>query len=141
MADDAYDVVVAVYVKVEAATVDFDRLVKLAKDKGIKTTQGVILVEHDADGQVHVTDEAARGGLIGDITKHRIESGIETKIGEAIPVGWAGIITLVKAADTATVTSALVGAVKTTSVPVDGHGPGDLKKGLAEAAQSAKRGS
>jgi len=122
MADDAYDVVVAVYVKVEAATVDFDRLVKLAKDKGIKTTQGVILVEHDADGQVHFT-------------------GIETKIGEAIPVGWAGIITLVKAADTATVTSALVGAVKTTSVPVDGHGPGDLKKGLAEAAQSAKRGS
>jgi hypothetical protein len=111
------------------------------KDKDIKTTQGVILVEHDTDAQVHVTDRAAPGGLIGEFTKHRIESGIEAKVGETIPVGWAGIITLVKASDTATVTSALLGAAKTTSVPVDGHGPDDLKKGLAEAAQSGKGGS
>ena len=141
MADDAYNVVVAAYLRTEAGKVDFDRLVKLAKDRGIKTTQGVILVEHDTDGQVHVADEAARGGLIGNFTKHRIESAMETKVGETIPVGWAGIITLVTAADTATVKGALVGAVKTTSVPVDGHGPDDLKKGLAEAAKSAKDGS
>jgi hypothetical protein len=141
MADGAYDVVVAAYLKVEAAAADFNRLVSLVHDKGIKTTQGVILVEHDADGQVHVTDEAARGGLIGDFTKHRIEAGLETKVGEALPVGWAGIITLVKATDTATVKGALLGAAKTTSAPVDGHGPSDLKKGLAEAAQSAKGGS
>jgi hypothetical protein len=141
MADDAYNVVVAGYLKTAAATVDFGRLVKLVKDKGIKTTEGVILVEHDTDGQVHVTDRAAPGGLIGGFTKHRIESGLETKVGQTIPVGWAGIITLVTAADTATVKGALLGAAKTTSVPVGGHGPNDLKKGLAEAAQSAKRGS
>jgi hypothetical protein len=141
MADDAYDVVIAGYLKIKAATVDFDRLVKLVRDNGIKTTEGVILVEHDTDGQVHVTDKAAPGGLIGTFTKHRIESGLETKVGQALPVGWAGIITLVTAADTASVKGALLGAAKITSVPVDGHGPGDLKKGLAKAAQSAKGGS
>jgi hypothetical protein len=141
MAHDAYDVVLAGYLKIEAASMDFARLVKLVEDSGIKTSEGVILVEHDSDGQVRVTDEAAPGGLIGNFTKHRIESGIETNVGEALPVGWAGIITLVKATDTATVKGALVGAAKITEVPVDGHGPGDLKKGLADAAQSAKSGS
>jgi hypothetical protein len=141
MADNAYNVVIAGFLRIEAARADFDRLVKLVQDKGIKTTEGVILVEHDTDGQVHVTDRAAPGGLIGTVTKHRIESGLETTVGETIPVGWAGIITLVTAADTAKVKGALLGAAKTTSVPVDGHGPNDLKKGLAEAAQSAKRGS
>jgi uncharacterized membrane protein len=174
MTEDAYNVVMAAYLKVDAATTDFDRLVKLVAEKGIKTSEGVILVEHDADGQVHVNDAAdhhgrkglawgggvglvaglfappllatvavgaAAGGLIGKFTKHRIETGIEAKVGEALPVGWAGVITLVNAADTAAVNSALPGAVKTTTVPVEGHRVKDLKPGLAEAAQSAKSAS
>jgi len=35
------------------------------EDAKIKTTEGVILVEHDADGEVHVTDAADHHGRKG----------------------------------------------------------------------------
>ena len=136
MSDKTYDVVIAGYVDIDTAKKDFDALTKLVEDMKIKTTEGVILVEHDNDGAVHVTDAAdhhgrkglewgggaglvvglfappllatvvvgaAAGGVIGKFTKHRVDTGIEKNVGEAIPKGFAGIITLVEVADTAAV--------------------------------------
>jgi arylsulfatase len=169
-----YDVVIAGYADIETAKKDFDALVAVVGDKKIKTTEGVILVEHDADGEAHVTDAAdhhgrkglewgggigvvaglfappllavavigaAAGGLVGKFTKHRIESGIEEKIGETIPKGTAGIITLVGVMDTDVVKGALKGAATTNVVGVQGDGIKALKEGLAEAAKGAKTGS
>jgi len=62
---DSYVVIMAAYDSVGAAQRDFDALVKLAKDKQV-TTEGVILVERDADGQVKVSqtgDHQGRKGL------------------------------------------------------------------------------
>jgi arylsulfatase len=165
---DKYDVVIAGYTAIDAAKKDFDALTKLVEDKKIKTTEGVILVQHDDDGEVHVTDAAdhhgrkglewgagagvvvglfappllatavigaAVGGIIGKFTKHRIDSGIEEKVGETIPKGSAGIITLVDVADTAEVKAALAGAAKINAVSVDGDGIKALKEGLAESAK------
>ena len=50
---DAYDFVMAAYPVAAAAERDFDALVALVKDKKVRS-EGVILVEHDADGQVTV---------------------------------------------------------------------------------------
>jgi len=141
MGDKDYDVVIGGYRAIDVARKDFDALTKLIEDKRIKTTEGVILVEHDDNGEVHLTDAAdhhgrkglewgagvgvvvglfappllatamigaAVGGLIGMFTRRRIESGIEGKVGETIPKGSAGIITLVDVTDTAEVKTALV---------------------------------
>jgi arylsulfatase len=62
---DTYDVIMAGYPSVDAAEKDFDGLVQLVKDKRVRT-EGVILVEHDADGQVKVRqtgDHLGRKGL------------------------------------------------------------------------------
>lgn len=171
MSDKTYDVVIAGYVDIDTAKKDFDALTTMVEGMKIKTTEGVILVEHDKDGAVHVTDAAdhhgrkglawgggaglvvglfappllasvavgaAAGGLIGKFTKHRIDTGIEKNVGEAIPKGFAGIITLIDTADTAAVKGALAGAAKTEVVGVDGDGIKALKEGLTEAAKEAK---
>ncbi len=62
---DNYDVIMAGYPAVEAAQKDFDGLVQLVKDKKVRT-EGVILVEHDEDGQVKVSqtgDHLGRKGI------------------------------------------------------------------------------
>ncbi len=174
MSDKTYDVVIAGYATIDAAKKDFDALVELVGSEKIKTTEGVILVEHGQDDEVHVTDAAdhhgrkglewgggvgvviglfappllasvvvagAVGGLVGKFTKHRVETGIEDKVGETIPKGMAGIITLVDQADTADVKGALGGAAKVSAVQVDGDGVKALKEGLAEAADAGKSGS
>jgi arylsulfatase A-like enzyme/uncharacterized membrane protein len=59
------DVIMAAYPSSEPAQADFDALVQLVKDKSV-AAEGVILVEHDADGQVQVTqhgDHLGRKGL------------------------------------------------------------------------------
>ncbi len=174
MSDKTYDVVIAGYATIDSAKKDFDTLAKLVEDTKIKTTEGVILVEHNEDGAVHVTDAAdhhgrkglewgggaglvvglfappllasvvvgaAAGGLIGKFTKHRIDSGIEKNVGEAIPKGFAGIITLVDEADTTAVKGALGGAAKTNVVAVDSDGIKALKEGLVESAKGDKSDS
>ena len=45
----SFDVIMAAYQSVERARKDFEALVTLVKDKAVRT-EGVILVEHDADG-------------------------------------------------------------------------------------------
>jgi len=170
MSDKKYDVVIAGYATIDGAKKDFDALVEMVEHEKIKTTEGVILVEHDADDEVHVTDAAnhhgrkglewgggvgvvvglfappllasavvgaAVGGLVGKFTKHRVDSGIEKKVGEAIPKGAAGIITLVDEADTPEVKGVLAGAATVSAVQVDGDGIKALKEGLLESAKGA----
>ena len=52
---DTFDVIMAAYPSVGLARQDFDGLVQLVKDKRVRT-EGVILVEHDEDGEVRVTE-------------------------------------------------------------------------------------
>ncbi len=62
---DTFDVIMAAYPSTGPAEQDFDALVGLVKDKAV-ASEGVILVEHDADGQVRVThtgDHLGRKGL------------------------------------------------------------------------------
>ena len=62
---DTFDLIMAAYQSVGAAQKDFDALVKAVTDKTVRT-EGVILVEHDADGQVKVSqtgDHLGRKGL------------------------------------------------------------------------------
>src|SRR6516165_11497859 len=62
---DTFDVIMAAYQSTGAAQKDFDALVRLVKDKTVKT-EGVILVERAADGQVKVSqtgDHLGRRGL------------------------------------------------------------------------------
>ena len=62
---DAFDVIMAVYPTVARAGDDFEALVRLVRDKSVRS-EGVILVEHAADGQARVTqtgDHLGRRGL------------------------------------------------------------------------------
>jgi uncharacterized membrane protein len=65
MSDDKKDVLIAAYLFEDLAKRDFDAVLKLAEDKTI-TVEGVVLVQKDADGEVHVTetgDHLGRKGL------------------------------------------------------------------------------
>ena len=168
MSDQNYDVVIAAYATIDAAKKDFDALVQHVQSEHIKTTEGVILVEHDYGGDVHVTDSAdhhgrkgmawgggvgllvglfappllasvvvagAAGGLVGKFVKHRIDSGLEDKMGQTLPEGKAGIITLVAHTDTPGVKEALPGVFMCSVAPVDGDGVKALKQGLIEASK------
>jgi uncharacterized membrane protein len=62
---DSFDVIMAAYPSTGQAERDFDALVRLVMDKTVRS-EGVILVEHDAGGQVRVTqtgDHLGRKGL------------------------------------------------------------------------------
>jgi len=62
---DTFDVIMAAYQATGTAERDFDALVRLVKAKTVRS-EGVILVEHDAGGQVRVThtgDHPGRKGL------------------------------------------------------------------------------
>src|SRR5213080_3314610 len=62
---DKKDVLIAVYMFEDLAKKDFDAVLKLAEDKTI-TVEGVVVVQKDAEGEVHVTetgDHLGRKGL------------------------------------------------------------------------------
>src|SRR5215471_7401407 len=62
---DSFDVIMAAYTAADSAQHDFDALVALVQGKTVKS-EGVILVEHAADGRVRVTqtgDHLGRKGL------------------------------------------------------------------------------
>ena len=62
---DTFDVIMAGYQSIEPAQKNFEAFVKLIKDKQVRS-KGVILVEHDADGKVRVTqtgDHMGREGM------------------------------------------------------------------------------
>src|SRR4051794_7650650 len=65
MSDNHKDVLIAAYLFEDLAERDFDAVLKLAEDDPI-TVEGVVLVQKDADGEVHVTqtgDHLGRKGM------------------------------------------------------------------------------
>ena len=75
----------------------------------------------------------AVGGVMGKFAKHRVESGLEEKMGAALPPGSAGIVAIYDRAQTDTVNTALANAVRKSVAQVDGGGAKELKAALAEA--------
>lgn len=76
---------------------------------------------------------AAAGGLIGKFARHRVESGLEDKMGAALPPGTAGIVAIYDRTKASTVDAALASAVKKSVAHVDGRGAKKLKSALADA--------
>jgi arylsulfatase len=64
MSDEQKDVLIAAYLFEDLAKKDFDAVVKLAEDKAI-TVEGVVVVQKDADGEVHVTETGDHLGRKG----------------------------------------------------------------------------
>ena len=64
MSDETLDVLIAVYLIPDLAKQDFDAFVELAEVKTI-TTDGVVLVTKDADGEVHVEETGDHLGRKG----------------------------------------------------------------------------
>ncbi len=75
----------------------------------------------------------AVGGVIGKFAKHRVESGLEDKMGAALPPGSAGIVAIYDRAQTDRVDTTLASAVRKSVAQIDGGGAKALKAGLAEA--------
>jgi uncharacterized membrane protein len=75
----------------------------------------------------------AVGGLAGKFAKHKVESGLEEKLGAALPPGSAGIIAIYDRAKGETVDSTLASAVRKSVAQIDGGGAKQLKAALAEA--------
>ena len=165
MSDKQKDVMIAAYLFEDLAKRDFDAVLKLAEDKAI-TVEGVVLVQKDTDGEVHVSETgdhlgrkgvkigggaglvvglfappllaatavgAAAGGVIGKFAKHRVESGIEEKMDDALPPGSGGVIAIYDSDGAEAVDAALANAVKKSVAQIDGTSAKELKAGLAEA--------
>ena len=75
----------------------------------------------------------AAGTLIGKFARHRVESGLQDKMGAALPPGSAGIVAIYDRAKTGTIDAALASAVKQSVAQVDGHGAKQLKAAIADA--------
>ncbi|MGO9822674.1 MAG: DUF1269 domain-containing protein [Solirubrobacteraceae bacterium] len=75
----------------------------------------------------------AVGGVAGKFAKHRVECGLEEKMGAALPPGSAGIVAIYDRAKTDTVNTTLASAVRKSVAQVDGGGAKQLKAALAEA--------
>jgi uncharacterized membrane protein len=75
----------------------------------------------------------AVGGVVGKFAKHRVESGLEDKMGAALPPGSAGIVAIYDRSKTDTLNETLASAVRKSVANVDGSGAKDLKAALAEA--------
>ena len=75
----------------------------------------------------------AAGALVGKFARHRVESGLEDKMGAALPPGSAGIVAIYDRAKAGTVDTALASAVRKSVALVDGRGAKKLKAALADA--------
>jgi arylsulfatase len=75
----------------------------------------------------------AAGRLIGKFARHRVESGLEQKMGGALPPGSAGVVAIYDRAKAGTVDATLTGAMKKSVAHVDGHSAKKLKGALADA--------
>jgi arylsulfatase len=64
MSDDKKDVLIAAYLIEDLAKRDFDAVVKLAEDKAL-SLEGIVLVQKDSDGEVHVTETGDHLGRRG----------------------------------------------------------------------------
>jgi uncharacterized membrane protein len=75
----------------------------------------------------------AVGGVVGKFARHKVESGLEDKMGTALPPGSAGIVAIYDRAKTDTVNTTLASAVRKSVAQIDGGGAKQLKGALAEA--------
>jgi arylsulfatase len=75
----------------------------------------------------------AVGGVVGKFARHRVESGLEEKMGTALPPGSAGIVAIYDRAKTDTVNATMASAVRKSVAQVDGGGAKQLKAALGEA--------
>jgi len=75
----------------------------------------------------------AAGALIGKFARHRVESGLEEKMGAALPPGSAGIVAIYDRSKADKVDATLASAVRKSVAHVDGSGAKKLKAALAEA--------
>ena len=64
MSDDQKDVLIAAYLVEDLAKQDFDAVLKLAEDKTV-SLEGIVLVQKDSDGEVHVTETGDHLGRKG----------------------------------------------------------------------------
>src|SRR5882757_4391835 len=62
----------------------------------------------------------AVGGVVGKFARHKVESGLEDKMGTALPPGSAGIVAIYDRAKTDTVNTTLASAVRKSVAQVDG---------------------
>jgi arylsulfatase len=62
--DEQLDVLIAVYLIPDLAKEDFDAVLKLVEDKQV-STDGIVLVDKDADGEVHVKETGDHAGRKG----------------------------------------------------------------------------
>lgn len=70
---------------------------------------------------------------MGKFARHRVENGLEEKMGAALPPSSAGIVAIYDRAKTDTVNTTLVNAVRKSVAQVDGGGAKELKAALAQA--------
>jgi len=75
----------------------------------------------------------AVGGVAGKFARHRVESGLEEKMGAALPPGSAGIVAIYDRGKAGTVDATLASAVRKSVAQVDDGGAKKLKAALAEA--------
>jgi hypothetical protein len=75
----------------------------------------------------------AVGGVIGKFARHRVASGLEEKMGAALPPGSAGVVAIYDRTKTSTVDATLANAVRKSVAQVDGGGAKSLKAALGEA--------
>jgi uncharacterized membrane protein len=75
----------------------------------------------------------AAGALIGKFARHRVETGLQDKMGAALPPGSAGVVAIYDRDKAGTVDATLASAVKKSVARVDGGGAKKLKSALADA--------
>ena len=75
----------------------------------------------------------AAGSLIGKFARHWVESGLEDKMGTALPPGSVGVVAIYDRTKAGTVDAALASAMKKSVAQIDGGGAKKLKAALAEA--------
>jgi arylsulfatase len=75
----------------------------------------------------------AAGALVGKFARHRVESGLEEKMGAALPPGSAGIVAIYDRGKAGTVDATLASAVRKSVAQVDGRSAKKLKSALADA--------
>jgi uncharacterized membrane protein len=76
---------------------------------------------------------AVGGELVGKFARHKVESGLGDKLGDALPPGSAGILAIYDRAKSDKVDATLASAVRKSVAEIDGSGAKKLKAALAEA--------
>jgi arylsulfatase len=77
---------------------------------------------------------AAAGGLIGRFSRHRVESGMETGLGDKLSPGTAAIVAMIDEDDRLAAEQALAGTPARSVAQMDKKGVRGLKDALSEAA-------